>query len=331
MSAKQYILKDIFSDGDEVEIPEGDATSILGAYDFLCSVSGIEDLYSLVEISYSDFEKFIFDTCLTLFVHGDVSSGEPLEMIQGRVRDGANQKLLSLANAYRALCDQSPQRLRSANLQADNIVEGFLTVKSKAFDECFEFRIFDLLRNMITHHSLPVTEIGSLSSVVFLDQTDFKNSPRVSRWTLELAVSKSALLDTRKGRQKTLAEINELPHESLDLKVIVRGFISALFHSRKRFHELLADPLSSSESRFLNAYKKFSDNKEREAKFLELYERIGDREARLCPIKLSFAGLVRKQMAKASGLSSVDEKYPSIEITNRPLVYQGGNDKLWRR
>ena len=331
MKEKRFMLWDLFGEKAEIEIPDSDAFELKAAYDFLIAISSIEDLFSLIAISYSDFEKFVFESSLAAFVDGYHTGDAPFEMAQGRMRDEANQKLLSLTNAYRALIDQAPQRLRSANSFAEGVADGFKRLRSIAFDGSIEFRIFDFLRNMTTHHMLPIRDIGILTSLLFENKADLENSPRVKRHTLEMTVDRTAIIETKKGRRKTKEELGHMVEGSIDLKVIVRGFISALFRFRKEFHGEFEDKLIIACQYFENAYKRFAASTGHEAKFLELYEKRSDTGTKLCPIKRTFPDLVQKQMARSKGLVAVDKAYPSIEIAERQGVYQSQKNDLWRR
>ncbi len=331
MTATRYVLKELFEPYEELEVDKDTANEIRKSYDFLDACSKLEDLFSLVAIGYGEFEKFIFEASLRNHIDGYSSTGEPIELRYGQLKDEANQKLLSLANAYRALCDQSSPRLSKAEALRPNVRKDFKLVLAKAFDDHFEFRLFDFLRNMITHHEMPITSATILSATLAKDDKRFDQSPFINRTTLELLISKSQVVETPKGRKKTKDEVRLIQMANIDAKYIIRGFVAALFKGRSEFHKQIDDAHSTAAENFSVAYDMFMSVYQRDSRFLELHKQSDNSSVRICPVKQTFPELVTVQKNRARRLIQAGHSYPSVEISKQANVYCGENKALWRR
>ncbi|MEJ8563207.1 hypothetical protein QTO30_19660 [Yoonia sp. GPGPB17] len=330
MSNSSYELCDVLGDGLSTKIDELSAHELMESYKFLVSMNEIEELFALVSACYADFESNLFTVALEHHVHGENASSEPIELSIGKKKDRIRQTVLSLLTAYRALCDQAPQRLDGITAGNSALDTEFKRQISVAFDASFEFRLFDALRNIMTHKVLPFSNAGITSKFLVADWEDIENSEVVSISVQELPVPKEVWVDSN-IRKKTRTEVAALDSDLVDMKAVVRGFVSALFKMRKEFHETTEGQMAQSKAAFESAYDVFRERHGVAARFLELWGGSEGTYSKMCPIKRTFAELVDEQRRYSSGLPNVGMSYPTVEITKRQNTYQGNFGKLWKR
>jgi len=331
LSKTRYILKDVFGKRNEIEISGKQASQIEDAYNFLMASCRVEDLHSLLAISYKEFESFVFQCGLNEMVDGSSSTGEPIELKFGRYRDEANQKFMNLANSYRALCDQAPQHLSKSGKHSSALDEGFARLKNEAFDNEFAYRLFDFLRNMSTHHALPVTKANPYTVRLSPTQVDQSGGLSIDKISLELTVARDVLLKVKKGRTKTKTEVEKIVQSEIDIKAIIRGFIAAQFTIRQNFHDKFVAVHEEAEQVFKETYESFADRNGSQAKFIELFKETNGQYTRILPVKSTFPELVQQLKSRWQGLIFVNKRYPSIEISDQKYVFRVSSEDLWVR
>lgn len=330
MTESTFLLRDVFKPNTECEINLNMANQLRYSHRFLVAMSDVEELFALVSACYADFESNLFAVALEHHLHGlDTSSG-PIELSFGKKKDRIRQTVLSLLTAYRALCDQAPQRLDGITAGNLALATEFKRQVSAAFDASFDFRLFDALRNIMTHKVLPFSNTGITSKFLVTDWEDIKNSEQVNISVQELPVPKEVWVDS-KTRPETCKEVAALDFDLIDMKAVVRGFMSALFCMRNEFQETTEQQMAQSKGVFESAYNYFRERHGVEAEFLELWDGSEGAHSKLCPVKRTFPELVAEQRRYSSGLPTANMSYPTVEITKRQNTYQGGFGKLWKR
>ncbi len=330
LANEAFYLVSMHDQDSRVPLSVSDAEKVLAARSFLVSCSRLEDLFSLIAISYKEFETFVFEAGLAVHIGEFDGLEEGLDEKFLRSTDYANQKLLGLTNSHRALVDQYPQRLRSSYTHSVDLVELFKKFLASAFDNSFEYRIFDLLRNVTIHSQLPTKPNYSVSTLAETFE-DFPNGRVVGRSSLELNISKETLTKAQQGRRKTKDEIDAISENELDLKVVVRGFISALFDCRSSFHSEIQAYQNDQVSCYNDALALFKAQFPSHNQLVILSKTIDGKEADQVYLKEKFPTLVASKQKRYFGLRAALTRYPSIEVSDRKDVYQGNFPKLWKR
>lgn len=111
----------------------------------------IQCYFSIIELNFIEFEKQVELDSENL-IHLSASPLLPDEELLRKTLINQNRLFINYLSSYRMLIDHIPRLLNSKQR------EGFKTFTSEIFDNNFEYRFCDQLRNFTQHKNLPITD-----------------------------------------------------------------------------------------------------------------------------------------------------------------------------
>lgn len=203
------------------------------------------------------------------------------------------------------------------------------SVFSNEFDNNFQYRLGEALRNHSLHHSLPLSR-NVFSRRTLYEGGRFSEVARTrDRFSINPQISVEDFLSAGKMRSKTRAEVEVLGVKYLDLKYVIRGYVSGLArcHTRLRGETTALVEKSIGNIERLVAHCVLDDQKE-----ALIY--IGSCSSKgseistieICPKKLRRIKNVR---GESDAISRLPLSFLSSEVTKRKESYPPSDDDLW--
>lgn len=154
MSDNTFHVEEKYTGGISLEISETKYNALLESKNIISACIEVEHLFSLMPISYFEFERTIFDNTLHYLI--GTHPIEDTEYLFRDIGDSLNLKILTLLNAGQAYKQQLPQRLKAIEKAYPEIKQKVKDQFNQAYDSSFEYRIMEALRNHSQHSSLPL-------------------------------------------------------------------------------------------------------------------------------------------------------------------------------
>lgn len=223
--------------------------SYSGAHDarqHLSSALYIEQKWDILLQNYIELEKDILSLALehvTLDDSGYATMSAALSI--------ASKRYVNLLTSARMYVDQVPRLAVSILGVADSAEpnESVKALLSKQYDDCFEYRFMEALRNYVQHFGSPVHSLTSGASWT----REFNRE-----WS-EASVQPYALratLENDKSFKRSL--LREMP-EKVNLVVAVRRYMECLGLVQKRIRELVAPQVKSARSKVEGLIGKYAE------------------------------------------------------------------------
>ena len=200
-----YFLGERYLGGMHIEITFEEFSTISESCESVWSIAEAENLFSLLPRAYVEFETELFTNSLNYRV---LAKGyEEINTIFDNVSQILNLKTLNILNAAKAYQDQI---LKTGSLLSNKLPElqGELKRKfSECFDQSFEYRLMEGLRNYAQHKSLPLHGNSFSNSNLWKDGNIADGNPFRQRLTLNPFFSGEALSSDKSVKSKTRDEI----------------------------------------------------------------------------------------------------------------------------
>ncbi|MEM1130201.1 MAG: hypothetical protein AAGH83_06735 [Pseudomonadota bacterium] len=211
----------------------------------LAALLDVEQLFSSIALSTFEFEKFLLLCPLEEFFGrfpgrtiGDVH--RRMDDISTRV----NILMLTLFSAIRAYHDQRRSLLPTAGIP-DGICDQIELKFARTFDDFFDYRLMEALRNYTQHNRLPVQQFSIGSRRDYGEVVSDRKTSK-SRTDVVFYLVKNDILEHRKKlRSATMSELENIEEEKLELTLILRNYVSLLslghFELRRLTENILTD------------------------------------------------------------------------------------------
>jgi hypothetical protein len=199
-------------------IGAGDFDNAKRAYLVNQALLAIEEKYALVLQNYVEFESVLHGLALRNLVLKVREWSDYVDGIQL-----VNGSLLNLLSSTKAYLDQIPQHLNIVFGDSSAQAAAFARLTNDEFDAHFAYRVVSALRNHLQHGDFPVKWL------------EF-----AGRWTMDGAIKDSCmhqiaahlstddLISNGKIRGATRAELQALGEPRLDVKPLVRAYLSSM-------------------------------------------------------------------------------------------------------
>jgi len=245
----KYILrKSDLSDAPEIEISEESYVSYKEARYILLNCLAIEESYEILISSFLDLEKQILDATTVRMVRGYLGYSDFFY-----VQLALNIRLVNLLTSSRLYVDQLPQHVRECIPHRDNAKELVESILKTEYDENYEYRFMDALRNSVQHCGLPVHWTSSGAEWTDLGK-DGLSEDSMLEYYMEFAAIKSSL-EKDGGFKK--AVLNESP-DKVDLKSTTRCYIESLSKAHNAVRELIQKSVQKSRLMLEDAHSQYS-------------------------------------------------------------------------
>lgn len=265
----KFFLREDFINGTQLEISKEEFVETETIVRAISALRQIHSLYSIAARSFVELEKHVNDFALGYWVGDfDISEHDTLFDV---FFDECSLKVINLLNAHSAYLDQTPQRLKLVELLSPSIVDEFLRVCSEHYDANPDYRLFSCLRNFSQHNKLPVHGVSFGSKRELQDSTKRQDSLFRDQVTINPYFSSAELLNT-KLKQKDRQLIEQLECSKIDIKGVVRSFVSSFGEVQAWLIEATEGLVKAAATDFESFYAKLSEVKGEEAKFVALVE-----------------------------------------------------------
>ena len=232
---KQYI------GGSELEISKETFEELFQAKRIIWDIIEIEDLFTLIALSYFEFEQTISNYTLQYLI-GTYPHDDTEELFRD-ISDNLNLKILTLLNAVQAYQDQLPQRLKSIQGKLPEIKAKAKLSFNEAYDSSFEYRLMETLRNFSQHNRLPLGGTTISTANLSREAKLSSDTPSRLRVTLNPYFSAKKLLEDGRINKKIRMEILKRDVDKIDAKLFIRLYISKIYECHKLIKDCTEDLL----------------------------------------------------------------------------------------
>jgi len=245
---KYIIRKSDLNDVPEIEISEEYYEVYKESRSILLNCLAIEEGYEILISNYLDLEKQILDTAMFHMMHGYLSYSDFFN-----VQLALNIRLVNLLTSSRLYVDHLPQHVKECIPYRDDVKALVKSILKKEYDENYEYRFMDALRNSVQHCGLPVHWTSSGAEWTDLENNGL-NKDSMLEYSMEFAARKSSLKEDG-GFKK--AVLNESP-DKVDLKATTRGYIESLSKVHETVRELIQESVQKSRLKLEDAHGQYS-------------------------------------------------------------------------
>jgi hypothetical protein len=184
----------------------------------------IEENYELLILSYSDFEKAIFEVCSNAIIRNDrdyINSFDRLTFL--------NIKLVNLLTTARMYVDQVIQHAQGCNLSANDAKKATKEYFKIEYDKNQGYRFMEALRNHVQHCGSPIHKVTSNGVKVYPD------GDYVIEYSMTLKAIKTKLQKDSTFKKSVIREIGD----EVDLVKSTRQYIESIGVIQNKIRELI--------------------------------------------------------------------------------------------
>lgn len=215
----------------ELEISEFDYLQLKSSRDCLSGAIAIEEKYELLVANFLDLEKECLSvTCESMLRNNDEYS----DFFDVRTR--LNRRVVNLLTALRLYMDHLSQHVKVCLLDKTKC-ENVKSLFSSEYDDCFEYRFMEALRNYVQHRGLAVHSSTLGGCWTSMDKINGELEHKTCVFTHKDEVSSD------KSFKKSVA--SEMP-EKVNLLLASRKYISSISKAHGELRELISANVTKS-------------------------------------------------------------------------------------
>ncbi len=241
----KYLLRKLVSGRvPEIDITETQYSEYKNAVHILSNCLAIEEKYEIVISNYVNFEKQILDVTAAYMVREHIDYSDFFQ-----VRLGLNILLVNLLTAARLYVDQLPHNICGCLPCGENAKDIIKGLFSKEYDEHFQYRFMEALRNYVQHRGIPVhwTQQGS--------RWTSHESDGLLEYYMEFGSQRVLLEEDGEFKKTVLYEIDE----KVDLKSATRCYIECISNVHCAAREMIEYSANTSRKLLEDAHKQYSE------------------------------------------------------------------------
>ncbi|OMG67432.1 hypothetical protein AUR61_003685 [Stutzerimonas balearica] len=259
--SQQYFLK-IAALGQypKIEIDQARFELLKAARPVLTHALAIEEKYEIIISNYLELEREAANASVSDMVRNQMGYKDFFD-----VRMSLNTRLVNLLTAVRLYTDQLIGHICACFPPDENLKSELKAFFSAEYDDLFEYRFMEALRNYVQHSGIPVHTVSSGSK--WTDRED-----ALLEYYLYFASQKKVL--AQDGNFKKLV-LNEMPDE-VNLRAAVRVYIEAISRVHKKARDKIEGIADSSRRQFDKAIRDYMVLYEKEPVGLYAYEFRGE-------------------------------------------------------
>ncbi|MEQ1596048.1 MAG: hypothetical protein ABL985_13225 [Casimicrobium sp.] len=224
---KYLVRKLVLAPVPEYEISAQDFAKVRRAQFVLANSLAIEEKYEILISNFIDFERTTVSLALTDSIR-DIATHT--EMFENRV--ALNTRLANVLSAARLYLDQLPQHM--ADGLANELADQKKQLKDKCsqeYDQHFEYRFMEALRNHAQHRGTPVHRTTYLSAWKSAD------SDRFMEFSIRAIATREKLSEDETFKKTVL---KEMPNE-VDLASALRRYLESISNIHSWARSVLQD------------------------------------------------------------------------------------------
>jgi len=256
----EYFLRvNVIHSAPTVELSKGEFIRLKNAKSILDHAFRLEENYDIVLKAYLELEKSMLEFSMDNVVHNITSY---FDVYQPRVF--LNYKVLSFLTSTRVYLDQHPQLMPKCVPEDADLSERVGGFISEQYDQHFEYRFMEALRNYAQHCGLPIHSFSHGGMLNELEELEF---------TLDIYATKSFLAKDNKFKPKVL---NEMP-ESVNLKKAIRRYMESIGEIHVASRNAINSSIDSAREVLDEAYNRYSQQYEHSQIGLTAYKQYEEK------------------------------------------------------
>lgn len=241
----RYLLrKEVLAQVPEIDITEEQFGEYKRASKILKKSLEIEETYEILISSYADFEREMNDIALSHMLR---ETPEYSDFFQFRLR--LNIRMVNVLTAARLYIDQLPQSVRDCLSFDDSAGDSPKKLLSKEYDEHFEYRFMEALRNYVQHRGIPVHWTSLPAKWTSFDEK------REMEFSINMGSLRSVLHEDDRFKKSVLNEMDE----KVDLKVTARCYIECLSRVHAKVRQMISETSKTARILLEKAHKQYSE------------------------------------------------------------------------
>jgi hypothetical protein len=289
----------------ELEINESEYLKLKLSRDCLSGAFAIEEKYDLLISNFLELEKECMNiTCEYMLKNNDDYS----DFFDIRAR--LNRRVVNLLTAARLYMDHLGQHVKSCLFEKDKC-KGVKTLFSLQYDDCFEYRFMEALRNYVQHRGLAVHSSSLGASWTSMDKRNGELEYKTCMFTHKDEVSSD------KSFKRDVS--NEMP-EKVNILLASRKYISSISKAHGELRQLISDNVDTSRNivfKQIESFKKQSDGNSIALAALKVNQDDGEIER--VNILLDWDDVRLHLVNKNKVLHSLGQSYVSSSAYNKTL------------
>jgi len=244
---KYAITKLVLESGLFIDITEDEYKALKKARGFLFEALYLEQKFDLVTEDFIEYEM----TLLSYAASHMMFSNLDYMRLQNEVNN-INRRLVNLLSACRLYLDHCVHHLSSIYGSKSDKVAAVIEQKNTEYDSNLSYRVLEALRNYVQHRGFPV------QSVTY-------NADRIEdgdRWQTLFSITpyiKTKELEADEKFKKTVLDELKKLGEEVDIKPLIREFVSSIGNVHKKVREILKEDIQEWEGRFDKCIQKFKN------------------------------------------------------------------------
>lgn len=241
----KYILRAaVIGQVPELDISAEEFCSLQMARRVLSSAFSIEEKYEILITNFLALETQLLDIAATNIVRNTLTYSEFFE-----TRSTLNVRMVNLLTAARLYLDQLPQDIAEC-LPSDDTASSLVKTKcSEQYEQHFEYRFMEALRNHVQHRGIPIHSVSQGSR-----WTSHGEHGRME-FTVDIAVQRRYLEEDEKFKKTILNEV----FGDVDLTAACRRYIESLSAINQFARDLTAESVVSSRQTIEDAHRRYSE------------------------------------------------------------------------
>jgi hypothetical protein len=237
----KYILR-IHGAGScpELALDINEFESLKRSREILATGLAMEEKYEILILNYVEFEKELLGFAALSMIRNPYAY-EYEDLFQ--VRTEFNRRMVNMLTAARMYVEQLYQPVKAALPERANVKQEIKSFFSKEYDECFEYRFMEALRNYVQHRGTPV------------HGTEFNHSRKDSEEGARFMISMEISLDKKTLQKDSVFKkkiLDETP-DKVDLKIATRKYVEGISRVHSRARKLVEHSLEQSRAVIENA------------------------------------------------------------------------------
>ncbi|MBU0589571.1 MAG: hypothetical protein KJ852_18530 [Gammaproteobacteria bacterium] len=299
---KYIIRKAVIARVPEIEISVEEYLILQQARNVLISALAIEEKYEILIANFLALEKELLHVAATNMVRQAHSYTEFFE-----TQSILNICIVNLLTSARLYLDQLPQDVADCapeNLNAASLVKERC---SKEYDENFEYRFMEALRNHVQHRGIPIHRLNQGGQ-----WTSHEDDALIS-YTVDIIAQRSRLAENKKFKKSIL---NEMP-EDVDLKIAGRRYVESLSAINEFARSLISMTVESARERVKATHTRYSEVYSESLIGLAASEINNGNEVTSVPLLLDWDDVRIKLQRRNTQLVNLGKRYSTGEPSRK--------------
>jgi hypothetical protein len=239
-----YLRKAVLEPAPEIEISIEEFNDLNIARRVLSNAFEIEQKYEIVISNFLELEKELLNIAAANTVRMLQTYSEFFETISV-----LNTRLVNLLTATRLYFDQLPNHLRNCETNHNDFINNFKLKCSVEYDNHFEYRFMEALRNHVQHHGMPIHHISQDSRWTSFDDQG------LMEYSVHLFAKLKDLEENKKFKKSVLKEISG----DVNLIAATRQYLESISSINESVRELISDSLYSARASIELAHKRYAE------------------------------------------------------------------------